>query len=1054
MKKIKIIVCSLLWTVALWSQGGTWTWVHGDTIQSNGNFGTKGVPSATNQPPPRYQCAYWTDKERNFWVFGGTISSSTFSIGTDMWKYNPYTNIWTWMSGTNTPNSVGNYGTKGIPSVNNFPCSRGYGANCWTDSSGMLWLFGGSNHLGANLDDLWKYNPYTNEWTWVRGSNIFVSTADPISYGTMNVPKNTNTPGPRSECKSGWTIGNELWQFGGGSLDQSSFAILYNDLWKYSIANDVWIWEGGGNGSMPDGNYGTKGVANPNNIPPARWSYTKWKSGNKLYLFAGAKETTGNYVNLNDIWNYDLSSNIWTWVGGSKDTNNLGTNSPTTCINNASLFPSSRLENQTVQNTGCFKSYWTYGGFDNTFNLFSDLWLYKLDINEWTRVSGTTQLNFMGNYGQKGVPSPNNLPPAKAGIGIWTDTLNNLYIFSGFRKSLDPTTGGYKLLNDMWKFTPNTSCFNYNLSGKLLNSISKTRLCNNDYAELTLNSTPDSIRVIPMTGVTINASKTSIVFQPTTMTSYKVLAYGNACGGYIDSTLFTLKVGKEYKNVYTKSICTGDTFMGKSATGIYKDTFLTSTGCDSIQIIDLTVSKYKELTIDTAICEDDTYLGRNVAGVFRDTFKLTSSCDSIRILKLAIIPKNYPDVNTTVCEGISIEGHSTSGIYIDTLISSKGCDSIRKLNLTVIPSARTSITQTLCSGKIYYKYKKEGVYIDTFKGFNGCDSIRTLTLHIIPKPIKHIYTCINPGGIQYFFSQLITKEGIYVDSTAFKDDCDTIFVNHVKLITPVVSKDIKYYVACKYLALGNGRIFFKDTIFPDTIRSFQGCDSIYIMSNVRVKKVTYLEPIKKEFCDTFVFKGNKYKIPLSFFDTIKSIEPPYCDSIVWKIYFEKLEIPKISILSPMGNIVTKGEKLNLSVEGNSTRVRWFNSDTTRTISIVPYYNYTYGVRGWNESNCQDTASIYIEVEERVDLDIPRAFSPNGDGNNDEFTPNANGKYEILLFEIFNRWGEKVFEGTTLNTKWDGTYKGEPQPSEIYVYNIIYKKNRKIFERKGSVSLLR
>ena len=53
-------------------QGGVWTWMHGSGAGStSGDYGVKGVASPTNDPPERYQTAYWTDKQGNFWIFGG-----------------------------------------------------------------------------------------------------------------------------------------------------------------------------------------------------------------------------------------------------------------------------------------------------------------------------------------------------------------------------------------------------------------------------------------------------------------------------------------------------------------------------------------------------------------------------------------------------------------------------------------------------------------------------------------------------------------------------------------------------------------------------------------------------------------------------------------------------------------------------------------------------------------------------------------------------------------------------------------------------------------------
>lgn len=1092
MKRCLLFLFILVAYFFTYSQGGTWTWVKGSSFSgSSGSYGTKGVPSVTNEPPARYQCAYWTDKNGNFWIFGGASQGGTL---TDMWKYNVATNMWTWVSGVWSLDNDGNYGTKGVPSVNNYPCSRTYGANCWTDTAGMLWLFGG-RYNSLYLNDLWKYNPNTNEWTWVHGDNLTNSsfTYIPPNYGVKNIPSVSNTPGSREECKSGWCINNKLYLFGG----TNSLNNYKNDLWEYNISTNLWTWIGGENTSNSSGVYGALNVASISNSPPARMSYTKWKKGTKIYLFAGGRFNNSDLDGRNDVWIFDIKTNLWTWVNGSNSYNNLGINSTSTCENLSTIYPATRIENQTVQNSSCSNGYWTYGGRNVDNELFSDLWLYKLELNEWVRVSGTTSMDFSGNYGTKGVPNSSNLPPGKGGVAIWTDLNDNLFVFGGLIKN--NTLVDYS--NDLWKFTPDTSCFNYNLTQKIINNPTKSVYCGAESVVLTLNSIMDSVRVTPNTNVSFNSDSTILSFNPTATTTYKVLAHGSYCNSFKDSLIFTLNVGAKTTSSITKSICSNETFLGRNTSGTYIDTLINNSGCDSIRTLYLTVkpisnttinksickgesflgrtssgtyyetytnssgcdsvqklilvvSKYITNTIDTTICENQDVSGYNISGVYADTFKRATTCDSIRNLKLTVIPKNHPTIIKKICEGKTIlEGYTQTGVYIDVFKNINGCDSIRKLDLTVIPTIRKNLTNTICSGKNLYGYNKTGIYIDTFKSSSGCDSIRTLDLTVTPKVIHRIYTCINPGQVIYFMSKIITKEGIYIDSISRPNDCDSIFINTVKLIIPITSTKTKEYVACKYLSLNNGKYFLKDSTFQDTILSVQGCDSIYTLSHVTIKTISYPEAIKFDFCDTFRYKNIVYYKPLSFIDTIKTKEPPYCDSIHKKIIYNQLPKPDVSIISPSGNIITRGESILLNALGASS-YKWSTNETISSIYVKPTTYSTYYVTGWNIYHCEDTASISIEVEDPVEFDLPIAFSPNGDGINDYYYPNTSGKYEILLFEIFNRWGEKMFVGTTKDNAWNGMYKGVMQSPDIFVFHIVYKKNRKVFERRGSVTLVR
>src|SRR5690242_16901790 len=100
MKKILLLTFAFsFYFVFSYSQNpGEWMWIHGsNTINSTGNFGTQGVPSPTNEPPALYEPCEWTDLTGKFWLYGGEGSAG----GNDLWRYDPATNEWTWMTGTN-----------------------------------------------------------------------------------------------------------------------------------------------------------------------------------------------------------------------------------------------------------------------------------------------------------------------------------------------------------------------------------------------------------------------------------------------------------------------------------------------------------------------------------------------------------------------------------------------------------------------------------------------------------------------------------------------------------------------------------------------------------------------------------------------------------------------------------------------------------------------------------------------------------------------------------------------------------------------------------------
>jgi len=107
-------------------------------------------------------------------------------------------------------------------------------------------------------------------------------------------------------------------------------------------------------------------------------------------------------------------------------------------------------------------------------------------------------------------------------------------------------------------------------------------------------------------------------------------------------------------------------------------------------------------------------------------------------------------------------------------------------------------------------------------------------------------------------------------------------------------------------------------------------------------------------------------------------------------------------------------------------------------------------------NCKDSARKTLTVLDFCLIDVPTAFTPNNDGLNDKFWPHNAIKAENLVFKVYNRWGQLVFQSQTWQDKWDGTFNGVPQPAGVYVWMLSYTHRdtqQKVF-KKGTVTLIR
>ncbi len=92
----------------------------------------------------------------------------------------------------------------------------------------------------------------------------------------------------------------------------------------------------------------------------------------------------------------------------------------------------------------------------------------------------------------------------------------------------------------------------------------------------------------------------------------------------------------------------------------------------------------------------------------------------------------------------------------------------------------------------------------------------------------------------------------------------------------------------------------------------------------------------------------------------------------------------------------------------------------------------------------------IEIQDPFTLYIPTVFSPDGDNINDIFYIKGNG-FDELSFEIYNRWGQQVFQSDNLNNGWDGIYLNQPSPIGTYVYQL---KIEGLITKSGTITLIR
>jgi gliding motility-associated-like protein len=538
----------------------------------------------------------------------------------------------------------------------------------------------------------------------------------------------------------------------------------------------------------------------------------------------------------------------------------------------------------------------------------------------------------------------------------------------------------------------------------------------------------------------------------------------------------TLSIRGPLYDSVSQTICAGQSVSvgihNYTSTGLYYDTIATA-GCDSIHVLNLAVSPYGTGTVSTMICPGQTLLfGSAVlsrAGVYYDTIP-TIGCDSIVTLALSIRGPLYDSVTQTICAGQSVavgfNTYTTSGLYRDT-IPTAGCDSIYVLDLKVSPYITSSFSANICPGQSVSVgsniYSTSGTYMDTVSASLGCDTV--ITTHLIV--ISPVPQTQDTNGIcaLIYQSQLYTSDATVIDTFSSILGCDSIYLSVNIHITPpgdtVISTAACIYSGQSYTV--GGQTHSAPGTYSDTVRTaLGGCDSVITNTNLRVITPQYTSQ-HIDSCFTATVGGITYTSDTLLRDTIQSS----CglDSIVAVDSIHLYE-PSVIVISSSQLPIIAGESTQLTItpSGDYLNIIWspnydISSITSPNPTVSPRQDTIYYVTAEDQYHCIVSAQIQVTVvgNDEPDFLMPTAFSPNGDGNNDIYRPVIkNGPLDVLSFQIYDRWGQKVYDNEITGiVGWDGTYKNVKQPIGVYIYYIqVRLSSGNVVKQSGNLTLIR
>ena len=406
--------------------------------------------------------------------------------------------------------------------------------------------------------------------------------------------------------------------------------------------------------------------------------------------------------------------------------------------------------------------------------------------------------------------------------------------------------------------------------------------------------------------------------------------------------------------------------MGSSiytSPGLYFDTLISGTGCDSIVQTRVTSSNHVSTSQNIKLCNDEMYF----------------------------------------YNGIWV-GRGSS--YYDTLISVSGCDSIHQLNFTRFNGSYEVNNHILCFGDTLFvnrnAYANSGVYIDVIANIYGCDSIIESHVSVLPLLVEKIDTTVCKGTLA--FGRVWNTDTVVETHLRYHNfSCDS-FVSVLKVSVKVTEglKIISDSMYCENSEItieaegGSGWFFWSE----DGINNCYTCPSISLNPTGDNKNVWVMSGNCEG--DTIVATRTIYVASHPDVNVLLS------DSIVYA--GEDVLIELVSKTDSLANWYYNSKQICISCASAS-----FSPKESGMI-IAEVIN-DYGCVNYDTTYLTYDGSCPFES-----IEIPNIMTMNDDGLNDKFMIKNPQNLDINTIRIFDRWGEMLFETNNPDFIWDGTYK--------------------------------
>jgi gliding motility-associated-like protein len=565
-------------------------------------------------------------------------------------------------------------------------------------------------------------------------------------------------------------------------------------------------------------------------------------------------------------------------------------------------------------------------------------------------------------------------------------------------------------------------------------------------------------------------------------------------------------------NTYDTSMTSGTEILENAA----------ANGCDSIINVNLTFLESPQFDFNPQLCEGESII---VNGNTYDTSMTSGTeilenaaangCDSIVNIILSFLDAPEFDLEQTLCAGESIVVNGTTydanlpaGTEVLEGAAANGCDSIVNVSLSFYSHLTASISgdANICAGEstsLVINFNGDETFTVQYSGENGATTLLNnisdgYLLEVSPSSTTSysidfiIVSDTNcpvdiESGATVNVSELTATVSVDQDILCGNSTDGVLSANANGGLTPYVYSWSNGAVSASIDNLGPGT-------YSVQVTDIAGCvATTEVTLNAPDPITIYLTPEAPDCFDdqsgslniASVSGGTgnyEYSLDGEFFQPLPGL--PFAvsglnpgdytffiqdgnDCLTGDQVSIPVNEPLLIDLGPdvfidLGNSIILNGVPNFDVDS----LIWIPSDSLTnpellTTQATPSESTTYALWAFDDNGCPAYDEITVIVNRDVPVFIPTAFSPNGDGINDNFTVfGGQGVAMVNSLRIFDRWGNSVFEGGPFppndpNFGWNGKYQGQPMNSAVFVYytEVVYLDGRTEVI-KGEVTLVR